>query len=260
MRAAVAVELVHSATLVHDDLIDGAALRRGHPTVAAQAGRRAAVATGDLLFSRAFSELARNEDPAQLQALSDASSALAEGELLQREDAYCAGCFGGPLSRPLCAEDGSPVRGGLPSGGAVGGRAVASAGGRAGRLRAADRARLPGPRRRARRLRAGRADGQAARQRPAGGDRDAALHPRPGTREGARGHRPARAEAGPSRPRSCASGSPLPAPSSRPASGRWRSSPRPRRCSPGRWRGRVRCCWTSSPTRSSSVTTRSRWA
>ena len=90
VRAAVAVELVHSATLVHDDLIDGAALRRGHPTVAAQAGRRAAVATGDLLFSRAFSELARNEDPAQLRALSDASSALAEGELLQREDAYCA--------------------------------------------------------------------------------------------------------------------------------------------------------------------------
>src|SRR5271163_3379348 len=90
-RAAAAVELVHSATLVHDDLIDGAALRRGHPTVAAQAGPRAAVATGDLLFSRAFSELARNEDPAQLQALSDASSALAEGELLQREDAYHPG-------------------------------------------------------------------------------------------------------------------------------------------------------------------------
>ena len=90
VRAAVAVELVHSATLVHDDLIDGAALRRGHPTVAARAGHRAAVATGDLLFSRAFSELARNQDPAQLQALSDASSALAEGELLQREDAYCA--------------------------------------------------------------------------------------------------------------------------------------------------------------------------
>ena len=64
------------------------ALRRGHPTVAAAAGRRVAVATGDLLFSRAFAELARNDDPAQLQALSDASSALAEGELLQREDAY----------------------------------------------------------------------------------------------------------------------------------------------------------------------------
>ena len=90
MRAAVAVELVHSATLVHDDLIDGAQLRRGHPTVAAVAGRQMAVATGDLLFSRAFAELARNGDVAQLRALSDASSALADGELLQREDAYAA--------------------------------------------------------------------------------------------------------------------------------------------------------------------------
>jgi geranylgeranyl pyrophosphate synthase len=90
MRAAVAVELVHSATLVHDDLIDGALLRRGHPTVAAVAGRQMAIATGDLLFSRAFAELARNDDAAQLRALSDASSALAEGELLQREDAYTA--------------------------------------------------------------------------------------------------------------------------------------------------------------------------
>jgi geranylgeranyl pyrophosphate synthase len=90
VRAAVAVELVHSATLVHDDLIDGAQLRRGHPTVAAAAGREVAIATGDLLFSRAFAELARNHDPAQLCALSDASSALAAGELLQREDAYAS--------------------------------------------------------------------------------------------------------------------------------------------------------------------------
>ncbi len=90
IRAAVAVELVHSATLVHDDLIDGALLRRGHPTVAASAGRQVAVATGDLLFSRAFAELARNQDAAQLRALSEASSALAEGELLQREDAYAS--------------------------------------------------------------------------------------------------------------------------------------------------------------------------
>jgi geranylgeranyl pyrophosphate synthase len=90
VRAAVAVELVHSATLVHDDLIDGASLRRGHPTVAAAAGREVAVATGDLLFSRAFAELARNGSASQLRALSDASSALATGELLQREDAYAS--------------------------------------------------------------------------------------------------------------------------------------------------------------------------
>jgi len=87
-RAAAAVELVHSATLVHDDVIDLAPLRRGNPTVLAGAGRQTAIATGDLLFSRAFAELARNEDPAQLRALSDASLALAAGELLQREDAY----------------------------------------------------------------------------------------------------------------------------------------------------------------------------
>lgn len=90
IRAAAAVELVHSATLVHDDVIDRAPLRRGNPTVAATAGRQAAIATGDLLFSRAFAELARNDDPAQLGALSDASSALAAGELLQREDAYAS--------------------------------------------------------------------------------------------------------------------------------------------------------------------------
>jgi len=90
VRAAVAVELVHSATLVHDDLIDCAQLRRGHPTVAAVAGREVAIATGDLLFSLAFAELARNGSATQLRALSDASSALAAGELLQREDAYAA--------------------------------------------------------------------------------------------------------------------------------------------------------------------------
>jgi geranylgeranyl pyrophosphate synthase len=89
-RAAVAVELVHSATLVHDDVIDAARLRRGHPTVVATAGREVAIATGDLLFSRAFAELARNDDLTQLRALSDASSALAAGELLQREDAYAS--------------------------------------------------------------------------------------------------------------------------------------------------------------------------
>jgi len=88
IRAAAAVELMHSATLVHDDVIDGAHLRRGHPTVAVVAGRRAAIATGDLLFSRAFAELARNGDALQLQALSDASSALVTGELLQREDSF----------------------------------------------------------------------------------------------------------------------------------------------------------------------------
>ncbi|HEY7075332.1 MAG TPA: polyprenyl synthetase family protein [Solirubrobacteraceae bacterium] len=88
LRAAVAVELVHSATLVHDDVLDAAALRRGRPTVVAAAGRAIATATGDLLFSRAFAELARSRSVEAVRVLSDASCALAEGELLQREDAW----------------------------------------------------------------------------------------------------------------------------------------------------------------------------
>lgn len=90
VRAAAAVELVHSATLVHDDVIDAAPLRRGFPTVVEVAGRGTAIATGDLLFSRAFAELADNDDDLQLRVLSDASSALAAGEMLQREDAYAS--------------------------------------------------------------------------------------------------------------------------------------------------------------------------
>jgi geranylgeranyl pyrophosphate synthase len=88
VRAAVAVELIHSATLVHDDVLDAAELRRGRPTVVAAAGRGIATATGDLLFSRAFAELALNGRADEVRVLSDASSALVQGELLQRADAF----------------------------------------------------------------------------------------------------------------------------------------------------------------------------
>jgi geranylgeranyl pyrophosphate synthase len=98
VRAAAAVELVHSATLVHDDVLDLAPLRRGRPTVFAAAGRAAATQTGDLLFARAFALLAANGDPEQVRALSDAGSALARGELLQRADAFDAAI---PLERYL---------------------------------------------------------------------------------------------------------------------------------------------------------------
>jgi len=88
IRAATAVELVHMATLVHDDVIDGAPLRRGRPTVAARSGRERAVATGDLLFSRAFAELGSNGGERQVELLSSTAVALALGELAQRRDAY----------------------------------------------------------------------------------------------------------------------------------------------------------------------------
>jgi geranylgeranyl pyrophosphate synthase len=88
VRAATAIELVHMATLVHDDVLDAAPLRRGIPTVAATSGRERAQATGDLLLSRAFALLAAAGDARAVALLAEASVALARGELAQRKDAF----------------------------------------------------------------------------------------------------------------------------------------------------------------------------
>lgn len=91
VRAATAIELVHMATLVHDDVLDRAPLRRGLPTVVASSGRRRAVATGDLLLSRAFALLAAAGDSREVVLLAESSVALARGELMQRQDAFDTG-------------------------------------------------------------------------------------------------------------------------------------------------------------------------
>jgi geranylgeranyl pyrophosphate synthase len=88
LRAAAAIELIHMATLVHDDVLDDAPLRRGLPTVAATSGRDRALGTGDLLFSRAFALLAEAGEARSVALLAEASVSLARGELMQRQDAF----------------------------------------------------------------------------------------------------------------------------------------------------------------------------
>jgi geranylgeranyl pyrophosphate synthase len=88
VAAGVAVELVHMATLVHDDLIDGAALRRGQAAAWSEHGESAAKAAGDYLFARAFSVLAATGDPDGVAVLAGASLALARGEAMQRRQRH----------------------------------------------------------------------------------------------------------------------------------------------------------------------------
>jgi len=80
------------ATLVHDDVLDDAPLRRGRPTVVATSGPERALAVGDLLFARAFSELASDGDNdgsrRRIELLAGASVGLALGELAQRAEAF----------------------------------------------------------------------------------------------------------------------------------------------------------------------------
>jgi geranylgeranyl pyrophosphate synthase len=88
LRGAAAIELLHMATLVHDDVLDRAELRRGRPTVAHAYGVETAVSAGNFLLARAFQELVGAGDPAAVDVLSAAAVGLSEGEVMQRDDAY----------------------------------------------------------------------------------------------------------------------------------------------------------------------------
>lgn len=83
-----ALEMVHMATLVHDDVIDDAALRRGQPTVRSQFGNRPAMYTGDFLFAKSIQLLGRVNNPEIHREMSSAMVRLCEGEIDQIRDFY----------------------------------------------------------------------------------------------------------------------------------------------------------------------------
>ncbi len=83
IKLAAAVELIHGATLLHDDVVDGSSLRRGARTANVIWGNKESVLVGDFVFSRAFELMVAAGNLRVLQVLSRASSVIAEGEVLQ---------------------------------------------------------------------------------------------------------------------------------------------------------------------------------
>jgi octaprenyl-diphosphate synthase len=80
---AAVVEFIHTATLLHDDVVDESSLRRGRATANALFGNAASVLVGDFLHSRSFQMMVRLDNMRVMQILSDATNVLAEGEVLQ---------------------------------------------------------------------------------------------------------------------------------------------------------------------------------
>jgi octaprenyl-diphosphate synthase len=83
LELAAVVEFIHTATLLHDDVVDESTLRRGRETANAAFGNAASVLVGDFLYSRAFQMMIAPNDLRVMQILSDATNTIAEGEVLQ---------------------------------------------------------------------------------------------------------------------------------------------------------------------------------
>jgi geranylgeranyl pyrophosphate synthase len=88
VHAAAAVELLHMATLVHDDVLDGATLRRGRPTIVSESGAAVATSVGNYLFAGAFAEAVATADARAVARLSDVAAGLSEGEVHQMREAF----------------------------------------------------------------------------------------------------------------------------------------------------------------------------
>jgi octaprenyl-diphosphate synthase len=83
IRLACVVELLHTATLIHDDVVDQAPLRRGHPSANAQWGDDASVLVGDHLYAKSFAMLVRDNDRGVMETLARATVSMTEAEVFQ---------------------------------------------------------------------------------------------------------------------------------------------------------------------------------
>ena len=83
VKLAAAVELIHTATLLHDDVVDASALRRGRDTASLVFGNGASVLVGDFLLAQGFAVMVEADEPRALAVLSAAAAVIAEGEVMQ---------------------------------------------------------------------------------------------------------------------------------------------------------------------------------
>ena len=83
LKLAAAVEFIHTATLLHDDVVDGSGMRRGRPAANMIWGNKPSILVGDFLFSRAFQLMVETGSTAVLAVLANASAVIAEGEVMQ---------------------------------------------------------------------------------------------------------------------------------------------------------------------------------
>src|SRR6185436_13149770 len=82
-EAAAFIEFIHTATLLHDDVVDGSSMRRGRDTANEVFGNQASVLVGDFVYSRAFQMMAALNSPRVMEIMADATNVIAEGEVLQ---------------------------------------------------------------------------------------------------------------------------------------------------------------------------------
>jgi len=83
LELAAVIEFIHTATLLHDDVVDASELRRGRNTANAAFGNAAAVLVGDFLYSRAFQMMVEIDDMRVMQVLAEATNTIAAGEVMQ---------------------------------------------------------------------------------------------------------------------------------------------------------------------------------